>query len=88
MYEMPGETPQNPVYMKIMGTDATPAKLVFVGLLTLAPVAVAILMQNPALRQQLVMRLWHSGEVVSGKTARAFEITARKCHMKYDLARL
>jgi len=85
---MAGETPQNPVYMRIMGTDATPGKLIFVGLLTLAPVAVAILMQNPALRQQITMRLWHSGEVTASQTSRAFEIMARKCHMKYDLARL
>jgi len=83
-----GENASNPIYMKLTGPDGGMAKMVFVGLLTLAPVAVAILMQNPALRQQLVMRLWHSGEVATGKTGRAFEIMARKCHMKYDLARL
>jgi len=85
---MAGETADNPIFMRMIGTDTGPAKLVFVGLLTLAPVAVAILMQNPALRQHITMKLWHSGELASAKTARSFEVIARKCHMKYDLARL
>ena len=85
---MNGQTDKTPLHVKIVGTDAGPGKVLFIGLLSLVPVAVAILMQNPALRQQLAMRFWHDAEAAAAKTGKAFDGMARKAHLKYELVRM
>lgn len=81
-------THDNPIHMTIVPGKPPIGKLVIVGLFTLAPVAVAILMQNPALRQSIQMRAWYAARKVSHTGAewwRKMEVVADH---HYDLARL
>ena len=85
---MAGETDANPIHMKIVGTDTGPGKVLAMGLLTLIPVAIAILMQNPALRQSLQMKAWYATRKVCHTGAewwRKMEVVADH---HYDIARL
>lgn len=48
---------KNPMWVAIKNPEPLPAKRFVIALaISLAPVAIAILMQNPALRQRLIMR--------------------------------
>jgi len=76
------------VNVKILPGNEGIGKLIAITLLSLAPVAIAVLMQNSALRQRIAMKLWQTGEISSGKIARQFGDVSAMCHHKYDLARL
>lgn len=82
-----GTDASHPIHMKLI-SDVKLSRLILVGALTIAPVAVAILMQNPALRQQLQMRFWRSLGLGMAHTGSVFADAAEKCRMKYDLARM
>lgn len=85
---MIGETPEHPVNVRLAATDAGMSKLVIVGLLTLAPVAIAILMQNPALRQALEMKAWNGARIICRKNARMWANLESIAATRYDVARL
>lgn len=58
---MQGDNPKDPIWMSYV-----PAKIKFTHVLlvtgiSVAPVALAILMQKPALRQAIIMRVCHTG---------------------------
>ena len=85
---MNGETANNPIHMKIVGTEPNVSKLVLVAALSLAPVAVAILMQNPSLRQAIQMRAWFTLRKVSHTGAQWWRKMEVVADHHYDLARL
>jgi len=80
-----------PVEVKIIPADLDKGmvgRLVFVGLMSLAPVVIAILMQKPALRQAIVMRTTHySGEFCS-RQGEFWNGMAAKSKQAYNAARL
>lgn len=81
-------TPENPIYMKWIQSGDTTSKLIVVGLLSLAPVAAAILMQQPALRQAIKMRVWNLAAKTSVKQSNWWLELARKAERQYSLAKL
>jgi hypothetical protein len=81
-------THDNPIHMRIVAEKAPIGKLIVVGLITLAPVALAVLMQNPSLRRAIHMRTWYAARKVShsgGEWWRRMEVIADH---HYDIARL
>jgi len=79
---------ENPIHMRIVGDGPDVKKLAIVAAFTLAPVAIAILMQNPALRQRIEMRFWRGLEIVSGKAAHGWADISKYAATRYDIARL
>lgn len=82
-----GESRKSPVYMKVI-SDVSPGKAILVMVVTIAPVVAAILMQNPALRQAILMRTWKKMELINATAASYFDKAAKQCQFKYDLARM
>jgi hypothetical protein len=86
---MIGESRDNPLNMRIVGTNEPGVgKLVIIAALTLAPVAVAILMQNPALRQAIEMKAWNMARIACRKNARMWANLESIAATRYDVARL
>lgn len=56
--------------------------------LTVAPVAVAILMQHSALRQAIQMKGWHYVKLSAGRFERAAARIESIATTRYDIARL
>lgn len=81
-------TPENPIRMQITGNDTSLGKMVLMGALTIAPIAVAIIMQHPALRQAIQMRTWHYIQLSAGRFERAAKKAETIAAHRYDLARL
>lgn len=77
-----------PFRVKLVGQDVNPGKLLAIGLLSLAPVVVAILMQNPALRQALQLRAWHIARQAAKKGEAWCDKMGAIANHRYDLARL
>lgn len=77
----------SPIHMKLV-SEASPGKLAAMILLTLAPVAIAVLMQNPALRQALQMKLWKRMEIINTNAASYFDTAAKQAKFKYELAKM
>jgi hypothetical protein len=74
--------------MQVVASDPGYGRMVAIGILTLAPVAVAILMQNPALRQAIQMRAWHFTRAFCRKNAEAWRKLESIAATRYDIARL
>jgi hypothetical protein len=85
---MIGETPETPVNVRLAPADIRMGKLVMVGLFTLAPVAIAILMQNPALRQAIEMKAWNTARGFCRRNARLWANLESIAATRYDVARL
>jgi hypothetical protein len=81
-------TKGNPIHMKIVGSDISVGKLTVVALFTVAPVAAAIIMQNPALRQSLEMKFWNGLRAASRNTAKLSAKLESIAATRYDIARL
>lgn len=84
----PQGTDKNPLVMKIQPPNANPARLALMMAFTIAPVALAILMQHPALRQQLQMRFWWTVKRVAGQSSKTWGNVESIAQTHYDIARL
>lgn len=80
-------TRDNPINMRLTG-ESNMGKALALTILGVVPIAVAILAQNPALRQALQMRFWAAGSNITAKMGKGIEKANKICHMRYDLARL
>lgn len=81
-------TKESPLFMKLMPESVPVRQALIMGLLALAPVAVAILMQNPALRQSLKMKGWDAIRKMSKANAGYWRKMEMVADHHYDLARL
>jgi hypothetical protein len=63
-------------------------RLVMIGAISLAPVALAILMQKPALRQAIVMHASHHAGEACSALAEFFGNKAAACKTVYNVARM
>jgi hypothetical protein len=81
-------THDNPIHMRIVAEKPPIGKLVIVGLFTLAPVAIAILMQNSSLRQAIHMRVWFTARKMSHSGAEWWRRMETIADHHYDIARL
>jgi hypothetical protein len=77
----------NPVHTKIVG-DGGIGKVIAVTVISLAPVAIAILAQNPALRQSLELRAWSYMRLLAARNVRAWQKLEAMAQARYELARL
>ena len=84
---MAGETADSPLHMKMVG-ETSPGKVLAITIMSLAPVAIAIIMQNSALRQALAMKSWHYVRLTAGKFERAASEIKSYAGHRYDIARL
>lgn len=81
-------TDKNPISIKLVGQETKPVTLFMVGLLSIAPVIVAILMQNPGLRQAIKMRSYYYARIICGKNAQYWRKLETIADHRYDLSRL
>lgn len=80
-----------PLDVRIVTAELTKGdvkKLVFVGLMSIAPVALAILMQKAAMRQAIVMHTSHYAGEVCSNLAEFFAGKAADCKTVYNVARM
>lgn len=80
-------TEENPVHMKIMA-DEHPGRFLMVLALSLVPVAAAIWMQSPALRQKVQMTFWHDVHKLAAGNAARWTRLESIARTRYDIARL
>lgn len=74
--------------MKLESDGPSIASMLILAALTVAPVAVAILMQHSALRQAIQLKGWHYVRITAGKFERAASKLESVAHTRYDIARL
>lgn len=87
--EQPGSKPERPIWMAMASVNKPKLKdVILVTLVSVAPVAIAILMQKPALRQQLQMKFYNTSLRVSQNTAFAFGKMAMWAEEGYRKAQL
>lgn len=80
-----------PIEVKILPTELdgnTVGRLIFVGVLSLAPVVAAILMQKPALRQAIVMNLSHHGKEFCSRQGEFWNGMSARCAQVYNTSRM
>lgn len=85
---IPGEKPETPIWMALVPVDPKLKNIVIFTLASIAPVAIAILMQKPSLRQAIVMRSFHISKVVCQETADFFQVLATKSAQEYQKVQL
>ncbi len=78
----------NPLYMAFKPAEIKPADLVKNVLLTAVPVFIVILIQKPALRQMLTMRVYHYAKTAAQWQADAWQKIADNCATGYSKAKM
>lgn len=82
-------TPENPIVMKLLpGDPPGMTALVRMTLFTVAPIAIAIIMQKPALRQAIVMRSTHEAKKFCQGMADFWQDMALKMGTAYNRAKM
>jgi hypothetical protein len=84
----PGEKPESPIWMALVPVDPKIKNMVVFTLASIAPVAIAILMQKPQLRQAIAMRTMHTSKVICQDMADMFQTLANHSATAYQKAQL
>ncbi len=82
-----GDKPDNPVWMAWVPVKPNTKQAIMLMIFSIAPVAMAILMQKPALRQAIQMRMFHGSRITCQNVADFFQILATKSAQEYQKAR-
>lgn len=84
-----GDRADNPIWMAISGRkDPTLKEFITITALSILPVALAIIMQKPALRQAIKMHTFHMTKEVCQNIADSFQVLATKSAQAYQNAQL
>lgn len=83
-----GRDADNPVWMALIPQKPKGKDVIAMTLISIAPIAIAILMQKPALRQAIVMRTCHITKNVCQDMADFWQIMATKSAQAYQKAQL
>jgi hypothetical protein len=87
--EFPGGTPEKPIWMAMSTIQKPKLKdILVVTAISVLPVAIAILMQRPALRQAIQMKIFHSSRIACQYTADFFQVMATKAAQEYQKAQM
>lgn len=86
--EIPGTKPDNPMWMAILPQPPKPRDIIIITLVSIAPIALALLMQKPALRQAIQMRALHTVKIGAQNTADFFTDLANKSATQYQKVQL
>jgi len=78
----------NPLWMALMPREIKVKDFAIAVVLTVGPIAIAMLMQKPALRQAIRMRILHTTKEASQSLADAFQTIATKSAQGYQKAKL
>jgi hypothetical protein len=81
----------DPIDVRILPSELSRAdvgKLVIVGVISIAPVVLAVLMQKAALRQSIVMHASHYGGEVCSNLSEFFGNKAAEFKTVYNVARM
>lgn len=82
-------TVTNPMHVALRtGKPPSMKDLIGITLISVLPIAIAVLMQKPALRQMLVMRSFHYGKEVCHGMADALNKAGDMCSTQYNKARM
>lgn len=80
---------ENPIVMKLVpGDPPGMAALIRMTVFTVAPIAIAIIMQKPALRQAIVMRATHEAKNFCQTMADFWQDMALKMGTAYNRAKM
>lgn len=85
---MPGEKPETPIWMALVPVDIKVRRMAMVTLISLAPVAIAILMQKPSLRQAIALRSLHVSKEICQEFADFFQTLANDSATAYQKVQL
>jgi hypothetical protein len=85
--EQIGSKPDNPVWTAFVPVKPSTKNLLIVMAFSIAPVAIAVLMQKPALRQAIQMRAFHTSKTACQYAADFFQSMATKSAQEYQKAR-
>lgn len=85
---VPGEKPEMPIWMALVPVDPKMRQLFIFTVASIAPVAIAILMQKPQLRQAIAMRTLHFTKEVCQDTADVFQTLANHSATAYQKVQL
>lgn len=83
-----GRNSDNPIWMALIPQKPKPRDMAVMMVLSIAPIAIAILMQKPALRQAIIMRTMHTTKEVCQEMADFWQIMATKAAQGYQKAQL
>lgn len=83
-----GRKPQNPVWMALVPQRPKGKDMTIVLLMSVAPIAIAILMQKPALRQAIRMRAFHTTKIACQEMADFWQVLATRSAQAYQKAQL
>jgi hypothetical protein len=86
--EIPGNKPENPIWMALTMQHPKPKDVIIHSVVLLAPIAIAILMQKPALRQYIKMQAFHTSKSVCQDIADFWQVMATKSAQGYQKAQL
>lgn len=81
-------TPANPVTVSVTPQPVKPHDLVMGIVVTLLPVAIAVLMQKPALRHMLAMRALHMVKITGDRIAEIGNLISGRAATEYNKVRL
>jgi hypothetical protein len=84
MEKVLGENAEAPVWMALVPVQPKLKNIAF----AIAPVVIAVLMQKPALRQEIMMRVCHVSRIGFQATADFCQVMATKSAQGYQKARL
>jgi hypothetical protein len=82
--------PDNPLWMAWSGVSHKPKlkDVIVLTAISVLPVVMAVLMQKPALRQAIKMRVFHDVRIAFQATADVCQDIATKAAMEYQKAKL
>lgn len=83
-----GEKPESPIWMALVPIPPKFKNAVIFTIISVAPVAIAVLMQKPSLRQALKMRTFHMTKVSCQGMADFFQVLATKSAQEYQKVQL
>lgn len=85
---IPGEKPETPIWMALVPVDPKMRQFFMVTVISIAPVAIAILMQKPQLRQAIAMRTLHTSKEMCQDMADMFQTLANHSATAYQKVQL
>jgi hypothetical protein len=88
MNEMIGSKSEHPIWMAVVPQKPKAKDMLIVTLFSIAPIAIAVLMQKPTLRQAIVMRSCHLSKNVCQEMADFWQILATKSAQAYQKAQM
>jgi hypothetical protein len=83
-----GSEPGKPVWMAFVPNKPKMKDAIILTILSIMPIALAVLMQKPALRQAIQMRTYHTSKIICQDMADFWQVMATKSAQGYQKVQL